>query len=197
LLSYKDFKSNSNNLHLGICLNQSELEGIFKKHNFIDYKFIDARDIVVAEWVRMRCIFGCGSYGKSGCCPPNVPDVAECRDFFASYQSVALFHFAKQVQKIEDRIPWSRAINLELSRLEREVFLAGFYKAFLLFMDECRLCEKCTGNRAQCLNPKQARPSPESMAVDVFSTVRKQGYPIEVLPDVGKMMNRYAFLMIE
>jgi hypothetical protein len=35
------------------------------------------------------------------------------------------------------------------------------------------------------------------MAVDVFSTVRKIGYPIEVLPDTDQTMNRYAFLMIE
>jgi hypothetical protein len=35
------------------------------------------------------------------------------------------------------------------------------------------------------------------MAVDVFSTVRKIGYPIEVLADYRQAMNRYAFLMIE
>jgi hypothetical protein len=34
------------------------------------------------------------------------------------------------------------------------------------------------------------------MAVDVFSTVRKAGYPIEVLADTSLAMNRYAFLMI-
>ena len=35
------------------------------------------------------------------------------------------------------------------------------------------------------------------MAIDVFATVRKIGYPIEVLFDYSQAMNRYAFLLIE
>jgi hypothetical protein len=35
------------------------------------------------------------------------------------------------------------------------------------------------------------------MAMDVFATVRKLGYPIEVLTDYDQAMNRYAFLLIE
>jgi hypothetical protein len=42
-----------------------------------------------------------------------------------------------------------------------------------------------------------ARPTPEAFAVDVFSTVKEVGYPIEVLYDYSQKMNRYAFLMIE
>jgi hypothetical protein len=35
------------------------------------------------------------------------------------------------------------------------------------------------------------------MAVDVYETVRKIGYPIDVLYDYSQEMNRYAFLLIE
>jgi len=35
------------------------------------------------------------------------------------------------------------------------------------------------------------------MAIDVFATVRKLGYPIEVLKDYSEEMNRYAILLIE
>jgi hypothetical protein len=35
------------------------------------------------------------------------------------------------------------------------------------------------------------------MAMDVYSTVRRAGYPIEVLPDYDRAMNRYSFLLIE
>ena len=42
-----------------------------------------------------------------------------------------------------------------------------------------------------------ARPSPESFCVDVFTTVRKYGYPIKVLRDYDQEMNRYAILMVE
>jgi predicted metal-binding protein len=67
----------------------------------------------------------------------------------------------------------------------------------MLFMDECRLCVKCSGERATCTNKNDARPGPESLAVDVFSTVRSVGYPIEVLTGYDQEMNRYAFLLIE
>jgi predicted metal-binding protein len=80
---------------------------------------------------------------------------------------------------------------------EKAVFIAGYQKAFLLFMDSCGLCAECTGVREECKNPRSARPSPESMAVDVFSTVRQYDYAIEVLSDYSQTMNRYAFLLIE
>ncbi len=86
---------------------------------------------------------------------------------------------------------------MRLVDLEREIFLAGYMKAFLLPMDTCELCEECVPERADCKHPKRSRPTPEGLAVDVFSTVRSLGYPIEVLKDFSKTMNRYAFLMIE
>lgn len=81
--------------------------------------------------------------------------------------------------------------------VEREVFIGGFPKAFLLFLDSCYLCDSCTGKRVECKQPGASRPSPEGMAIDVFSTVRKIGYPIEVLSDYSQTMNRYAFLFVK
>ena len=40
-------------------------------------------------------------------------------------------------------------------------------------------------------------PSIESFAVDVFATVRKEGFPINVHSDYAQAMNRYAILMLE
>ena len=80
--------------------------------------------------------------------------------------------------------------------MDPEVTHEKGHQAFLLFMDSCNLCESCSGVREKCQNPKLARPTPESMAVDVFETVRKIGYPIEVLYDYSQQMNRYAFLLI-
>jgi predicted metal-binding protein len=81
--------------------------------------------------------------------------------------------------------------------LERDVFLAGYRKAFLLFMASCRACDECESARQDCKQPKLARPTVEAMAVDVFATVRRVGYPIEVLTDPSQAMNRYALLMVE
>jgi predicted metal-binding protein len=123
--------------------------------------------------------------------------VPECRQFFDDYEKAVVFHFEKTVDAPEDRHEWTRGVNTDLVALERAVFLAGYQKTFLLFMDSCGLCKECTGVREECRQPRSARPTPEAMAVDVFSTVRQIGYPIEVLADYCQAMNRYAFLLIE
>jgi predicted metal-binding protein len=175
---------------------RKKLEGLFQKLGFDEFKWIDPAQIVVSQWTRMKCMYGCREYGKTASCPPNVPSVSECERFFREYNDAAVFHFEKKVKKPEDRFAWTRKVNLGLIKLEREVFLSGYEKTFLLFMDSCGICEKCSGDRITCKQPKLSRPTPEAMAVDVFSTVRKAGYPIEVLRDTTLAMNRYAFLMI-
>jgi predicted metal-binding protein len=174
-----------------------ELESLFVKHDLTDYKWIDPQEIVVAQWVRLKCMFGCGGYGRALTCPPNVPSVADCRQFFAEYTAAVLFHFGKAVDPPEDRHAWCRAVNRDLLALEREVFLSGCHKAFMLFMDSGCLCEHCVEGKADCRQPRSARPAPEALAVDVFTTVRRCGYPIEVLKDYTQPMNRYAFLLVE
>lgn len=174
-----------------------QIEALFNKHGCTDFKWIDPQDIVICQWVRMKCMFGCGDYGRNASCPPNVPSVSECRQFFNEYKTGAIFHFAKAVDKPEDRFLWTREINQGLVSLERDIFLSGYQKAFVLVIDSCTVCEECTGKREECKSPQMARPTPEAIAIDVYSTVRKYGYPIQVLADYSQTMNRYAFLLIE
>jgi predicted metal-binding protein len=101
------------------------------------------------------------------------------------------------MEDTKKRRTWGAKVNAGLSKVERDVFLAGYPKAFMLFMTACRLCAECVGARADCKKPQLSRPTPEAMAVDVFATLRKLGYPIEVLTDRSDQMNRYAFLMVE
>jgi predicted metal-binding protein len=176
---------------------QVKFKEVFKKHGYTDYKWIHPKQIVVAQWARMKCVFGCKNYGKCGTCPPNTPSVAEIKEFVREYRTCVVFRFTKRVARPEDRFAWTRQVNSKLLKLEREIFLSGYYKAFLLFMDSCNLCASCPGIRQLCNNPKMSRPTPESMAMDVFATVRKIGYPIDVLYDYPQEMNRYAFLFIE
>ncbi len=176
---------------------KNKVESIISKYDYEDYKWIDPKKIIVSNWVRMKCRYGCDEYGKTATCPPNAPEISECRDFFDEYENAILFHFEKAVDKPEDRKSWSRKENLKLLKLERDIFLSGFHKAFLLFMDSCPICSECVSEKESCKNPEQARPSPEGMAVDVFATVRQFGYPIQVLSEYSQAMNRYAFLLVE
>jgi predicted metal-binding protein len=177
--------------------NHAELEALFAEHGYTDFKWMKPKETAVGQWVRLKCMFGCAEYGRTGSCPPNVPSVAECRKFFNEYRTGIILHFEKKVDKPEDRHSWSKRVNQKLLKLERAVFLAGFEKTFLLFMDSCCICVDCPGVREECKHPHAARPWPEAMAVDVFATVRRYGYPIEVLSDYSQVMHRYAFLLIE
>ena len=178
-------------------VDRDTLEGLFREHGFDDFKWIDAHDIVVSEWVRFRCMFGCPNYGKSGTCPPQVPAVEECRRMFSEFGSAVVFHFEKSFEKPEDRKGWSKTIFLRLLEVERAVFLSGYYKSLIIPFDGCGLCEECAVVREECKNPKMARPGADALGVDVFATARGIGYPIEVLRDYTETMNRYAFLLVE
>ena len=172
------------------------LDAIMQEKGYSDYKWIDPKKIIVSQWVRMKCTFGCGEYGRGGSCPPQTPSVAECSQFFNEYSDAVILHFEGIMDKPEDRHNWSRKINTKLVKLEREVFLAGYERAFVLFMDSCCFCKECSGDRETCSEPRMARPAPEAMAVDVYSTVRRFGFNINVRNDYDQRMDRYAFLMV-
>ena len=179
-----------------MSIQQAELEKEFKKRGFNDFKWIDPKNIVVSQWVRMKCTYGCSEFGNNASCPPNTPSVAECERFFSEYENAVIFRFEKQLDDPEARHEWSKKINMKLLKLEKRIFLEGYVKTFLLQMDSCYICKKCSKDLKDCKHPELSRPSPEGMAVDVFSTVEQIGYPIKVLKDYTETMNRYAILMI-
>jgi predicted metal-binding protein len=174
-----------------------KLEEIFRGHSFDDFKWIDPTTIAVARWVRMKCMFGCSEYGRNAACPPNVPGVDECAQFFLEYNRAVLFHIAKQLDSPKELKRWIKGVHKELLKVEREVFLSGFEKAFMLFIDNCCFCALCVPGREECKNPAMARPTVEAMAVDVYRTARSAGFPIAVRTDPSQEMNRYALLMVE
>ena len=51
-------------------------------------------------------------------------------------------------------------------------------------------------DRKTCEQPRMARPAPEAMAVDVYTTVRQAGFKLNVLSDYDQKMDRFAFLMV-
>ncbi|MHA2223982.1 MAG: DUF2284 domain-containing protein [Candidatus Hodarchaeales archaeon] len=173
------------------------LNAIFTEHGFNDFKWFNPNNIVVRNWVRIKCMYGCPEYGNNASCPPNTPSVSDCEKFFQEYKEAVVFHFEKHFKNPEDRHSWTKSINSKLGDVEKLVFLSGNVKAFLLFMDTCTLCRDCEKERKLCKHPKISRPTPEGMAVDVFTTVQALDYPIVVLRDYDQIMNRYAFLLVE
>ncbi len=179
-----------------MAIDRARLEAIFHEHGCTDFKWVDPSRIIVAQWVRMKCMYGCWGYGDSAC-PPNTPPVDECRRFFNDYREAVVFHFVRALDDPEQRHAWGRETNARLLELERAVFLSGWYKAFVLPADTCSLCPECAPTRVDCRHQKLARPTAEGLGVDVFATVRQYDYPIDVLRDTTETMNRYAFLLVE
>jgi predicted metal-binding protein len=148
-----------------------------------DAKIILAKSIVTAEWVRMKCKFGCGGYGQCLTCPPHSPTPEETRRMLTYYKHALLIH--------GDEYTDIRAI---IPKLEREIFLDGFFKAFGMGAGPCSLCAKCPKT---CSHPDKTRPSMEACGIDVFTTVRSNGFPIKVLktPECGG--NYYGIVLIQ
>jgi predicted metal-binding protein len=177
-------------------MNKEPLDQIIKQHGFTDYKWIvPQQNIVVAQWVRFRCIFGCKNYGKKGSCPPAVPSIEECGKMIYEYENGIIFHFPMQSANRDDIIE----LMLQLVKLEHDIFLEGYYKVFLLQFDSCKLCKECAAEdtRIKCINKITSRPGADAMGIDVYKTAHNVGYPIQVVKDHDDTMNRYAFLLID
>ena len=54
-------------------------------------------------------------------------------------------------------------------KLERMMFLFGYYSAFGLACGPCRLCPGCNVRGRFCRFPHMARPSIEACGIDVFA----------------------------
>jgi predicted metal-binding protein len=74
-----DLQRSAERIHF---MDRSKIESIIYEKGYKDIKWISGADVVVSHWPRFKCMYGCSSYGKKGSCPPSVPSVDECREFF-------------------------------------------------------------------------------------------------------------------
>ena len=172
------------------------IEKILVSRDLPDFAWINPKDIAVAQWVRVKCTFGCADYGL-GTCPPNTPSVEECGRFFSEYESAVIVKLSVQAEKSAYPSKWSREMTDKLLGAERDIFLLNNPKTFLLNQTCCTLCGNCSGDRKGCTDKARSRPSPESFAVDVYQTVRNAGMEINVITGSPSVINRIAILLID
>jgi predicted metal-binding protein len=139
-------------------------------------KIIPVSNVVTAEWVRLRCQFGCDGYGNGLCCPPRTPTPEQMKRVLADYNHALIYSY---VCTPSDYRPKRRRMRKLVAELERSAFLDGHYKAFGLADGPCRLCRVCDLTH-DCRHPEQARPSMESCGIDVYATARNSGIKLEV-----------------
>ena len=145
------------------------------------------RDIAFDSRVILKCMFGCGDYGKLHTCPYQRSPLSmnEYREILENYKWGIIIG-------CRDKIT-SQNISVEI---ERTCFLDGFYFAFSL--SDCGLCKECAkGSAEDCRNPQKARPAFHSVGIDVFRTVRNFGLPIDVLKTENDRQHWYSAVFIE
>ena len=151
----------------------------------LEAKLIDTKDIVVADWVRLKCQYGCGVYGTSLTCPPRTPSGEQMRRILSNYSKALLLRLTDEEMTTHDMV----------AKLERSIFLAGYFSAFGLPAGPCERCKKCTLD--QCRNPRLARPSMEACSIDVYSTARKNGFVIYVLKTRDEKPTYFGLVLVE
>jgi len=169
-------------------------------HGIEGVHLIKTSQIIVAQWVRLKCRYGCDHYNTNWCCPPATVTVKEAREILREYKSALLLcgeavhpHFYQDNSK-------KRRTQVQFWKgtvaIERELFLLGFHKAFGLTSESCALCKKCVYPE-NCLFPKEKRPSVESFSIDIFQTLNRLGKEAKVAQKIEDHYNHYSIILLE
>ena len=152
--------------------------------------------VVTAEWVRLKCQFGCPVYNLSHCCPPHTPTAEQTRKIIDSYHRAILFHL--EAPKKPGRAKRFGEFYDMLIDLEGEVFKDGFYKAFVFLSGPCHICKDCASLQGKpCLFGYRARPAMEACGIDVFQTARNNGFVITTLRERTETQNHFSLMLVD
>jgi predicted metal-binding protein len=161
----------------------------------VGVQIITPEKIVISQWVRFKCRYGCKGYGKHFGCPPYAPSPDETRRMVDEYSTGLLLRFdgvpGRGTFGPEDLILW---VNGTMHMLEKTAFYDGFYKAFGFGGYPCIYCEHqhCVAEEApgvvdesmrrKCRHMDKVRPSMEAAGMDVFATAKNVGWNLETIP---------------
>jgi len=151
-----------------------------------DAVILDPAKVPVANWVRLKCQFGCGGWGRCLTCPPFTPEPERTSKILSEYKKAILVHSKGSHPSIRKLMP----------ELERFAFLQGYHKAFAFSSGPCDLCDECN-LEGPCRHPREARPSMEACGIDVFGTAAAAGLPIHVATHRKDETNYYGLLLVE
>ncbi len=160
-------------------------EDFAKEKGAVNAKIIPASAVIVDNRIRLKCRFGCPFYFTHWMCPRQhdiTPWIFKER-FLNCYDWALIIH----AYTYED----NQRIAFEV---ERKAFLDGYVLAFSIA--NCTLCEPCKYPEP-CPHPEKARPSPSSLGINIFETVKKQGFYIETLKKKTEEQNWYSIVLID
>ncbi|MGB9202168.1 DUF2284 domain-containing protein [Methanobacterium sp.] len=187
---------------------EAELEKMAFRDGACIIMAINPDDVEVSNWVRLKCQYGCPSYGKKLSCPPYSPTPEDTRKVLKEYSKAYLIGYSGSIfkgygeEKFGEIFPKAlKQIRKSILELEKHSFLSGYYKSFTYgFCGPCTLCKQCSAENGDltCKLPKESRPSMEAAGMDVFKTVRNAGLELEVQNEVNQNdLRMYTLLLLE
>ena len=72
-----------------------KIESIMRENGYDDFKWISGKDVVVCQWPRFKCMFGCSSYGKKGLVHRQCLRLPNAENFLESMNILLSFTFRK------------------------------------------------------------------------------------------------------
>lgn len=157
-------------------------------------------DIAIAEWVHMKCRYGCSRFNTSWCCPPNAPDPDKAKAVLQEYTWALLLRSSKSCPDFYRDNHRKRVTSVRFWKgsvsVERLLFLEGYYKAFALVGESCALCDTCAFPEP-CRFPAEHRPSVESFSIDLFATLRNIGKTSEIATSTKDTYSHYSIVLVE
>jgi predicted metal-binding protein len=154
--------------------------------------------VVTAPWVRLKCQFGCPTYGKRYRCPPDTPTPEQTQAMLDSYRRAILFHQDGVTIPEQNRKKAALKFLDMLVELEGVMFKDGYYKALVFLAGPCYLCNECgKGKGEPCLHSGKSRPAMEACGIDVYQTARNNAFHIQPLRDKAEPWNLFGLMLVD
>ena len=162
-----------------------------------DAVVVTPEQVITAEWVRMKCLYGGCTAARCLTCPPLSPEPERTRRLLDGYETILLLRLDVPPAQAGEWLAWSRRKAQIALDLERELFLGGRFKAFAIAGGRpCTLEEAC-GRPQECDCRELVRPGPAGCGIDVFTTSRNAGWPLAVVRGTADPYHLFALVLVE
>jgi predicted metal-binding protein len=160
----------------------------------------DIRELVVAQWVNLKCRYGCSQFKANWSCPPATPDINEVRAVLSEYSTALMlvgsqnrndFYRDSNRNRTDQVKYWKGTVSLE-----RMLFLQGYDKAISLVSGACSLCKKCA-YPAACRFPAEKRPTVESFCIDLIGTLKNLDVETHVAMELNETFKYYSIILLD
>ncbi len=157
-------------------------------------------NIVLAQWVNLKCRYGCSQYNANWSCPPATPDLDQVKRMMKEYSTALLlagsqnrndFYKDSNRNRTDQVKYWKGTVSLE-----RMLFLLGYDKAISLVSGACSLCRECAYPKA-CRFPMEKRPTVESFYIDLVGTLKHLGIETCVAMAHHETFKYYSIILLD